>query len=141
QEQCIIRARVVWLADDTKWCTDWQELRFSYASQSACDDEPQNVDVMHLVGIEEVDHARREAIRYNNLGDLQKARASLAVAAQAVSGYAKGDAQLQEELAQLRTLDEEMRIAPMAPSAAKEVYYQQQKRSRQQKDYRSENPD
>lgn len=141
QEQQKVRARVVWLADDTKQSTEWQALRFSYASQSACDDEPQNADVMHQVGLQEADHARREAIRYNNLGDLQNARQKIAGAAQAIAAYGQHDPTLQEELKQLQALEQHIASAPMAPAAAKEIYYQQQKRSRQQKDHRSGNPD
>jgi Ca-activated chloride channel homolog len=141
QEQHIVRARVVWLADDMKQYTDWQELRFSYASQSACDDEPQNADVMHQVGLQEADHARREAIRYNNLGDLPSARKKIAGAAQAIAVYGQNDPTLQEELKQLQNLEKEIANAPMAPAAAKELYYQQQNRSRQQKDYRSGEPE
>lgn len=141
QEQRVIRARVTWLADEIQQATDWQELRFSYASQSACDDEPQNAEVMRLVGLQEADHARREAVRDNNQGDIQSARKKLAAATQSIAGYAQHDQVLQQELEQLRALEQEIAHKPMAPAAAKEVYYQQQARSRQQKDYRSGKPD
>lgn len=137
QEQQVVRARLVWLANDKEESTNWQELRFSYASTSACDDEPQNADVMHWVGLNEADRARREAVRYSNQGDLVRAQASLGAAAQAMSPYAMQDQVLQEELEQLQSLGQQIAAAPMAPGAAKEMYYQQQKRSRNQKDYRS----
>lgn len=141
QEQRIVRARVVWLADDTKRATDWQELRFSYASHSACDDEPQDAEVMRQVGLQEADQARREAIRYNNAGDLTSARKKLAAATQAIAPYAQSDQTLQQELEELHELEQRVASAPMSPAMAKEVYYQQQVRSRQQKDHRSKQSD
>lgn len=140
REQQVVQARLVWLADDTEKSIAWQELRFSYASNSACDDEPQNADVMHWAGLNEVDKARREAVRYNNQGDLTRARASLGAVAQMVSSYAAQDQELQEEVQQLQALQEQMVDAPMAPDFSKEVYYKQQNRSRSQADYRSSEP-
>jgi len=141
QEQRVVRARLVWLADDSEKSTDWQEIRFSYASHSACDDEPQDADVMRQVGLQEVDRARREAIRQNNRGDLKGARSSLAAAAQAVASYAGSDQVLQDEIGQLHNIGQQMASAPMAPGAAKEMYYQQHRRSRSKADYRSKEPE
>src|SRR5579859_3132498 len=126
QQQQVVRTRIIWLADDGERSTDWQECHFSYASHSACDDEPQEAEVMRQVGLQEADRARREAVRHNNRGDLQKARASLASASQHVAAYAANDQVLQEELKDLRHLGQQMASAPMAPAAAKEVYYRQQ---------------
>ncbi len=141
QEQQVVQARLVWLSGDAERSTEWQDLRFSYASNSACDDEPQNADVMHWAGLNEVDRARREAVRYNNQGDLARARASLRAAGQAVSPYAAQDQDLQAEVQQLQALERQIMAAPMAPAFSKEVYYKQQGRSRNQKDYRSSEPD
>ncbi|HEU5374097.1 MAG TPA: hypothetical protein VFV38_01535, partial [Ktedonobacteraceae bacterium] len=88
-----------------------------------------------------VDKARREAVRYNNQGDLARARASLGAAAAMVTPYAAHDQELQEEVQQLQALQQQITAAPMAPAYSKEVYYKQQGRSRNQKDYRSAEPD
>lgn len=141
REQQVVQARVVWLAGDAERSSEWQELRFTYASNSACDDEPQDADVMHWASLNEVDKARREAVRYNNQGDLARARASLGAAAAMVTPYAAHDQDLQEEIQQLQALQQQITAAPMAPAYSKEVYYKQQGRSRNQKDYRSSEPD
>lgn len=127
---------MVWLAADREMKTDWQELHFLYTSNNACDDELQNAEVMHQAGLHEVDRARREAIRHNNRGDLQAARVILAAPAVTFSPYAQNDTKLQEELKLLDALDGQLETAPMAPAMAKELYYQQQRRSRNQKDLR-----
>jgi Ca-activated chloride channel family protein len=136
QELRTIRARLVWQSAGREVATDWQELRFLYASNSACDDEPQNAEVMHQVGLQEIDRARREAVQHNNSGNLQAARDRLAGTAQMVSSYSDDDTELQEELKQLQVLHRTIAAAPMAPAMAKEVYYGQQSRSRNQKDLR-----
>ncbi|HEY7417484.1 MAG TPA: VWA domain-containing protein [Ktedonobacteraceae bacterium] len=138
QEMRVIRARLVWQGDENEFHTDWQELRFFYASESACDGEAQNADVMHQVGLHEADRARREAISANNRGDLTRARDYLKKTAQAVSAYAGNDSALQNEIHDLYSLDQLIESAPMAAPVAKEVYYKQQLRSRQQADYRSD---
>ncbi len=138
EDQHLVRARVVWQADEGEMTTEWQELRFVYASNSACDDEPQNAEIMHQVGLHEVDRARREAVRHNNQGDYEAARAALQFPRRmrAISSYAQHDAFLQNELKELDALEEQILSTPIAAPMAKEVYYQQQIRSRGQQDYR-----
>lgn len=136
QEQRILRARLVWQVDGAERATDWQDLRFSYAGQGACDDEPQDPTVMELVGLHEADRARREAVAKNNRGDVAGARRDLQRAKARMAPYALQSPQLQAEMDELGWMDEEMERAPMAPGYAKEVYYGQQRRSRGQTDYR-----
>ena len=73
----------------------FEDLRFSYASTSAGDDEPQHADVMYWVGLNEADRVRRKAIRYNNQGDLIKAHASVEAALKAMAPYAAHSQALQ----------------------------------------------
>ena len=137
REYASIQARLIWLEEDREQSTPWQEARFSYASESACDDEPQDTDVMYQMGLNEADRARREAVRLGKQGDLVRSRATVRAAAQAMASYAAQSPELQEEVAQLQALDQQLAQAPLSPAASKEAYYQQQRRSRGQKDYRA----
>jgi Ca-activated chloride channel family protein len=74
QEPQIIRTRLTWRADNTECSTDWQEVRFSYASQSACESEARDPQVVEWVAQHEADRARREAVAYNNRGDVTGAQ-------------------------------------------------------------------
>lgn len=141
QEHREVRARLLWQDEAGTQHSAWETLKFAYANQSACDDEPQNADVMHWVGLHEVDQARREAIAHNNRGDQQKARSVLNRAAQQVSAYGAADSQLMAEVADMDWMEQEMEKAPMAPAVAKEAYYKQQTRSRGQRDYRTPEED
>jgi len=131
-----VRARVVWMAEGKEQSSDWQEVWFSYASQQICDNEPHDPSVMHWVGLNEADRARREALKQSQEGDLQGAREKLQRAAQYVLANAGNDEELQAEVAALDKLEAEMASAPLPSPKAKEAYYQAHNRSRAQKDYR-----
>jgi Ca-activated chloride channel family protein len=138
QEPQVIRARLTWRADNTECSTDWQEVRFSYASQSACEGEPRDPQVVHWVAQHEADRARREAVAYNNRGDVAGAQQHLQQAATSLNAYAPGSKAVHSEIESLKKLA--MPQAMAAPAAAKEVYYSQQLRSRNQADYRQTTP-
>lgn len=132
----VIRARLTWVADGKEQSNDWQEAWFSYASPQTCENEPHDPGVMHWVALNEADHARREALKLSQQGNLQEARAQLKRATHYVLANAGSDKELQAEAAALSSLDEEMAKAPLPSPKAKEVWYQSQNRSRSQKDYR-----
>ncbi|HLW00691.1 MAG TPA: VWA domain-containing protein [Ktedonobacterales bacterium] len=133
----VVRARVLWVAEDGERSSDWQEMRFSYADKDACDAEARDPSVMHWVGLHEASRAQREAIKRNNAGDLVGARAALNAVATSISVYAGKDEELQNSLAELESVEQQMANAPLQPELTKEMLYRQQTSSRGQKDYRS----
>lgn len=136
EEPQIIRARLTWRADGAECATDWQEVRFTYADQAACADEPRDSEVMRWVAEHEADRARREAVASNNRGDVAGARQYLQRAVRSIGSYAPASPAARSEMSSLQAFDAQMAQAPMAPRMAKEVYYSQQRRSRNQADYR-----
>jgi Ca-activated chloride channel family protein len=139
QEPQVVRARLTWRADQTECSTDWQEIRFSYASQNACDNEVRDSQVIHLVTEHEADRARREAIELNNRGDLDGAARLLRVSASTLRRMLPASSlAAQHEAVSLEDLAQQMSAAsaPLPPNESKEIYYQQQRRSRSKADYR-----
>ncbi|HEY7356770.1 MAG TPA: hypothetical protein VH590_09900, partial [Ktedonobacterales bacterium] len=137
QDARVVRGRVVWVADGGERSTDWQDIRFSYADDAACDTEPRDPSVMHWVGLHEASRAHQEAIKQSQAGDLAGARAVLKKVANAVADYAGEDEALQNSLAELRNTEQQMENAPLPSAFSKEVMYRQQTSSRGQKDHRS----
>lgn len=135
-EPQIIRARVLWRADNVEHATDWQEIRFSYASQDACEGEARDPQVMKLVAQHEADRARHEAVASSNRGDRIGAQQSLHRAVYAMSRYASGNSEVEMERSSLEDLAGQMSRAPMPSELSKEIYYNQQRRSRNSRDYR-----
>jgi Mg-chelatase subunit ChlD len=133
---CVVRARVLWLADGGERSTGWQEVRFSYAEKGACDAEARDPAVMHWVGLHEASRAQREAIKRSQAGDLQGARAELKKVADAISGYAGSDQELRASIVELEETEQQMTNAPLPSAMSKEKLYRQQTTSRGQKDYR-----
>jgi Ca-activated chloride channel homolog len=140
-ERRTVRARLVWLEGKSECQTSWQELHFFYASDPACEDERPDPEVIHWASLHGSDHARREAIALNNRGDIAAARAVLHQAAQQVASSAGTDQELQDEVASLDELEKRMANAPLPAPAAKESYFQQQRRSRGKRDYRGPEED
>jgi Ca-activated chloride channel family protein len=138
REQSVVHTRLTWVADDTEQASAWQEIVFTYASQNACDDEPQDIKVMEIVSKHEADRARREAIEKNKQGDYAGAKARIQATSVAFQAYAPASPIVQEEMQELNAFNAQMpAAAPMAPGMTKEVYYKQQSRSRAQKDLRN----
>lgn len=135
-EPQIVRARVVWRSDNTEHATDWQEIRFSYASQQACAGEAHDPEVMKLVAQHEADRARREAVASNQRGDYQGAQRVVHRAVRSMHRYASSSPIVGMEQSSLNDLANQMMNTPMAPEMSKEIYYNQQRRSRNRKDYR-----
>ncbi|GCE30071.1 hypothetical protein KDA_55550 [Dictyobacter alpinus] len=135
-EPQIIRARLLWRSDNTEHASDWQELRFSYASKSACEGESHDPHVMTLIAQHEADRARREAVVSNNRGDYVGAQQNLQRASAAMSPYAAANPEIEYELSSINHLARKMVQSPMAPADFKEIYYTQQQRSRNHKDHR-----
>jgi Ca-activated chloride channel family protein len=133
----VVRARLLWVADGKERSTDWQELHFTYAANEACEAEPRDPSLMHWVGLHEAARAQREAVKFNQAGDLPKARAALKKVASAITEYAGEDEALKGSLADLKETEEQIADAPMPSAYSKETMFRQQNASRGQKDYRS----
>jgi len=138
-ERRSVRARLVWLEGTLEKQSAWQELNFSYASDLMCKEETPDSEVVHWASLHEADRARREAVKRNKQGDYAGAQAVLYGAAKKIAS-SSSSAPLQVEADALRDLAAPM-AAPMAPGASKEVYYQQQMRSRNKRDHRNAEPD
>ncbi len=136
QDARVVRGRVVWVADGGERSTDWQDIRFNYADNAACDAEPRDPSVMHWVGLHEASRAHQEAIKHSQAGDLERARGVLKQVATDIAGYAGEDEALQNSLSELRSTEQQMANAPLSSAYSKEVLYRQQTSSRGQKDYR-----
>lgn len=131
-----VRTRLVWTAEGKEQSTDWQEVYFSYADSHICDSEPRDPSVMHWVGLHFADQAHREALVMNQQGNLQGAHNKLMGTVAALQEYAGNDQELQAEIQATQAAVAPMSQAPVAPSVAKESYFQKQNRSRGQKDRR-----
>jgi Ca-activated chloride channel homolog len=134
---CRVRARVRWTAAGIERATPWEELSFAYAGDGACDAEAQDPAVMHWVGLGHADRARREATERSKRGDLDGARDALRRVAKRLAAYAPGDRDLEQALSGLEEYEQVASQAPISPAAAKEAYYQTQRRSRGQRDHRA----
>lgn len=139
RDSLAVRGRVLWLADGGERSTDWQEIRFAYADQAACDAEARDPEVMHWVGLHEASRAHTEAIKRSQAGDLKGARAALQKVATSIAGYAGADEELQASISELENTGEQMAHAPLPSAASKEMLYRQQTSSRGQKDHRGKN--
>jgi Ca-activated chloride channel homolog len=135
-----IRARLSWTVNGETCFGAWQEVRFRYAGDEACDAEERDGAVMHWVGLHHAYRAQREASEQSRDGDLRAAGRTLASVAQRIRGYARDDQALQEAVSDLSALSQEATAAPMAPLAAKEYIYNSRRRSRSERDMRSEPP-
>ncbi len=99
-----VRAHVIGLADGAERSSDWQEVRFTYADQRACDAEQRDPAVMHWVGLHHADRAHREAIEHSQQGDVKGAREKLRKVAIHIEEYAGGDAELRASLDELHEM-------------------------------------
>jgi hypothetical protein len=131
-----VRARVRWTDAGVEQATPWDELGFVYATHAACDAEPRDPGVMHWVGLDHADRARREATEHSKRGDLAAARHALRRVARRLSEYAAGDEALEASLSGLRDYERVAADRPVAPAVAKEAWYQTHRRSRGQRDHR-----
>jgi Ca-activated chloride channel family protein len=136
QETHSVRARLIWVDNEGEHRAEWQELHFSYASTTTCDAEPYNQEAMLQVGLQQADRARREAIGHNNKRDLVGARDVLQKTAQQITAYALPNSPLQQEIAALNELEQQLAAAPLPPEEAKERYYQQHSKSHFRRDHR-----
>lgn len=134
-----IQARVVWSAGGRDYSTPWQETRFAYADNAACDAERrehQDAAVMHWVGLHYAQRAKKEATLLSKRGDLNGARALLEGVARRIAEYARSDSDLQAAVKELRALAVELAERPVDTLTSKETYYQTLRTSRGQKDFR-----
>ncbi len=131
-----LRARVSWGAGGSRQTSDWQEVRFTYASDSACDDEPHDRDVMHWVGQHQADRAQREAASLSRKGDYRAASALLHRTATNLRAFAAHDPDLQASVVEMDDLQSQVQSGPLSPAAEKELYFDKQRRMRGQKDHR-----
>ena len=137
RETQTIRARVRWVARGTEHATDWQVVRFTYASQAECDCEQPNADVLRMVGQHQSDRAQREALRESKAGHMVRAHAVLRRVKTEIAAYAGDDADLAHELAEIEELEQQMAEAPLPSLASKERYHILQSKTSGQRDLRT----
>jgi Ca-activated chloride channel homolog len=140
REEQAIRARVRWVAEGAERSTDWQEFRFTYASDAECEAEPRDAEVMRWAGQHEADRAQREALRLSKRGNLTGAGMALVSAVRAISAYSGNDAVLTQELAEIEDLKQQIARAPLPSMASKERYMARQAKTSGQRDLRNPNP-
>lgn len=133
-----LRGRLVYQVDEAEGTTDWQEVRFAYATNQACEAEAYDLSVMRPVAQQHADRAIRDAIDLNRRGDFEGAQRRLYSVAHRIRQYAGSDPVLLKILGELAATEQQTGSAPMPAMAAKEQYYQSQRRSRGQRDWRSE---
>jgi Ca-activated chloride channel homolog len=141
REEQAIRARVRWMAEGAERSTDWQEFRFTYASDAECEAEPQDAEVMRWAGQHQADRAQREALRLSKRGNLAGAGAALVSAYRAISAYTGNDAVLTQELAEIEDLKQQIARAPLPSMSSKERYMAKQAKTSGQRDLRTKKPD
>jgi Ca-activated chloride channel family protein len=140
REEQAIRARVRWVTDGTEHATDWQVIRFTYASDAECDAEQPDADVLRMVGQHQSDRAQREALRESKAGHMLRAHAVLRRAKSEIAGYAAyagDDANLACELADIEELEQQIAEAPLQSLASKERYHRLQSKTSGQRDLRT----
>jgi Ca-activated chloride channel homolog len=132
-----VRARVRWTDDAGDHTSGWEEVRFSYGSHEACAAEAQDPAAMHWIGLDYADRARRHAIELQHT-NRDQAREYVRQVADHIASYAGDDADLLAAVRALRALERDLEERPLAPMMAKEMYATSQRRSRGQKDFRSQ---
>lgn len=135
---CIrLRGRLLW-RDPTGYehTGEWQQLMFTYAPDAVCDAELRDPAAMHWVGLAHADRAKREAMELNDAGHAHRGAQQMSAVASHMASYAGDDVELCEAMQDLQNLATAMSCEPMAPAQSKEQYYQQQMRSRGQRNYR-----
>jgi Ca-activated chloride channel family protein len=140
-ESRAIRARLVWMDEEGEQSTPWQELRFTYASPETCEAEQPNSEVLAVVGKHTSSRAQMEALRLNRAGDFAGANQVMAQATSAVTGWAASAPILQEEVAEMEDVTQQVSHAPASPAYSKEQMFRKQSITRGQKDHRTEPPD
>jgi Ca-activated chloride channel family protein len=131
-----VACRVSWVADGVARTSEWVSVTFRQASQQAYDAEARDPVVMHWVGLQHADRARREALDLSRAGNAAQAREHLQAVAQRIAEYADADPDLLEAQRELSAIDDQVAAGPVAPAFAKEVYAAAQRRSRGQRDLR-----
>jgi hypothetical protein len=124
------------MEDGVARASDWLSVTFRRASQEACDAEVRDPAVMHWVGLQHADRARRDALDLSRAGHAEQARVQLQAVAQHIAEYADADPDLVEAQQELAAIDDQVAAGPVAPAVAKEVYAAAQRRSRGQRDLR-----
>lgn len=131
-----VRARVAWVEGGDERHTDWEEVRFAYASHQECDVEAFDQAVMHWVGLHHAERAKCEATEKSRRGDLSAARDKLRQVRHRITKYAGEDTDLLRIVRELSELEYEIRERPLSSMSSKEALFQSQRLSRGQKDYR-----
>jgi hypothetical protein len=129
REEQAVRARVLWTERGAERATDWQTLRFIYASAEACEAEPADAEVAGLAARHLSDRSQREALRASKTGDHDLAFGTLLAAKAHIASLAPDDALSAAEVADIDELEQMLSSGPLAPAKSKELYYRKQMRS------------
>jgi hypothetical protein len=61
------------VAGSAEHATDWQDVRFTNASDADCDAEQPDADVLRMAGQHQANRAQREALRVSKTDDVPSA--------------------------------------------------------------------
>jgi len=132
----LVRARLLWLAEGAPRSTEWLDLRFAYAPETACDAEEPDRTVMHWACLHDAERAKREAVARSRRGDLDGARISLRAASERMRPHAAFDADLGSTMVSIERMALHIGRAPTSSEFAKNVTYTAYSRTRSQRDLR-----
>jgi hypothetical protein len=138
QMRQVLRARLRWTDASGEHTTPWTAVVFESANDAMRRAERADPSVLQVVGVHHAERAQRRAIELSRGGDVDGARKLLTTVAARIAEYAGADAQLQQAVSALHAAEQNLQIQGYAPLVAKEAYYGSQRRTRAQRDLRSQ---
>lgn len=135
-----IRSRVRWLDGANEHVSPWSETTFKQGSTADCNAEPFAMDAMHHIGLAYAAWVRQEAVAMSYQGLFTEAAALVRTVRHRIKQYADGDLELLVAIEQLREVQSTLERGPLSSMHSKEMYFQAQRSSRGQQDYRQRRP-
>jgi len=115
----------------------WNEVQFTCAEHSECDAETRSHTVMHWVGLQHAQKAKKAALDLFRDGDPAAAIKFLGKVVRRLQEYASPDKELMQAVEELKTLQKTYEENRMSVAEAKEQMYQSVSSSRMQRDHRN----
>lgn len=135
--QQTVRARLVWKDErGENHATAWQETIFTYASDDACSEEPRNADAMRIIGLATADRIKEQASVMSDAGQYADAGNLMDVFIDSLKSMAAYDPEIAAEVEEMLKMSADIKGVKFNKMASKEAYFQAQRRSRSQKDFR-----
>ena len=131
-----VRIRVSRRSAEGSAAGQWNEITFRTASSEECDSEERDRRVLHWMGLHHAKRAEKLAADAMRRNDTKRALAVLSKAVGRLSRYAEGDSDLESALADLRSLQMEIKGGSLSSEMRHEVLYSAQLSSRGQRDLR-----